>query len=431
MKRAAKIAGSIAGAVAAALAIVLPVYAESATLTLTPNQTLALYGASFTADRYSMGEYVSSVTFQYVGKTSDYGSSQYGQNCSVLGFYNDSSVNTIGERAKINQYDYLIYKYDAHNWSSANSLNFTINIPADLQGITGYCGGFMVGVGDYQTAGTNYMYNSDVLYYTSKGQRQYYVNRNSNNGPVIAHIALSSPDSFGQVPDSDIVAVQYYVMQDPDMLRFDGQEFNTVSFSINYGSAGGPSWSAVTGWSTALYVFLPCPVLYDYAVPSTTVPVTGTTAATTRPAATHRYTLVPPVSTAPAHTVDLSNLESGVAAIVQQGIDANNNLDWIGNNMYIGVNNLSYIANRLDDIYAAMQRAGKVPVDSTGDLINGVQSGLTSYTTARIPDDARDGLTFWAWLMSKIMAQAWIASLAALGGFLAVTYFILFRGRNS
>ena len=80
----------------------------------------------------------------------------------------------------------------------------------------------------------------------------------------------------------------------------------------------------------------------------------------------------------------------------------------------------------LNKIYEKMAQSGQIPIDGT--FMQEVQNALTSYTTARIPTDAAAGLTFWAWLMGKIMEQAWMAELAALGSCLAVTYFILFRG---
>lgn len=430
----ARRAGAIAGAAAAVLAFCVPAFAES-TLRLTPAQSLALYGGTISADRYEWGTFVETVSFDYVGKTSDYGSSAYGENCSVLSIYNDPQTNISGQRALINQYDYLIYRYVAHNWQTNNSLQFSINIPAELEGITGYAGGIMVSCGGYNTYGTDYMYAMDCVYYTNKGSKTVDCNRNSNNGPVIAHIAMAQPDAFGVVNDKDIVAVQYFAMQDPEYLHYDGLEFDLTNFRINYGHSSGNGQSMVTGYNTYLYIMLPCPVLYDYDVPATTAPTVSTTTTTiTRPAVTQRYTLAPPLSTAPVHTVDLSNLESGVAAIVQQGIDANNNLDWIGNNMYIGVNNLSYIANRLDDIYDAMLKAGEVPVNGsdTQDMIAAVGSALGEYTTARIPDDATQGVRFWAAIVKFLYDDlGWAAGLAAFGLAMSLTCWILFRGRNA
>lgn len=173
--------------------------------------------------------------------------------------------------------------------------------------------------------------------------------------PAVLKTALEPVSAFGTVSDDNILAATFTAMYDSNSIMFPQQpHFDLDTISVTWASAGGITGSAVTGGYTDLYFAIQCPRIYNYTPPVVT---TTTPAATTR----RQYTLQPPQSTAPAHTVDLSTLESGVAAIVQQGLQANNTLDWIGNNAYIGVNNLAYIADRLDDIYAAMQQAGQIP----------------------------------------------------------------------
>lgn len=421
MMRAAKLACMIAGAAAAALAFCMPAGADTNYIRLTPSQTVALYGSSITMRLDNLQD----VEFSYAGTSKEYvGSGAYGDKIPILTVMGVSSGNETYYKTILNQAEFVYYHARVRNWQYYAGTRFTATLRPMLAGISGYEGNFLFSYGGYNASPNNTTRQSTLLFNTTQGQKTYSTELGFSYTAVLK-TALEPVSAFGTVSDGYTLAATFTAMYDNNAIMFpQQQQFDMDTITVTWASAGGIYDSAITGGYTDLYFAIQCPRIYDYTPPVVT---TTTPAATTR----RQYTVLPPQSTAPAYTVDLSTLESGVAAIVQQGVQANNTLDWIGNNAYIGVNNLAYIADRLDDIYAAMQQAGQIPVDSSGELMSGVRDGLTSYTTARIPDDATAGLTFWAWLMGKIMEQAWIAGLASLGACLAVTYFILFRGRNS
>lgn len=176
-------------------------------------------------------------------------------------------------------------------------------------------------------------------------------------------------------------------------------------------------------------LYIQCPTISDY-TPATTAPQT-----TPSPA-----TLQPPMSTAPSETVDLSNLESGVAAIVGQLNEANNYLDWIGYNQYIAAADLDHIANTLDLIYAKMWDAGEVPQNAGlqppdyENLRNFAASALATrasgVTTVSGFDMQGNFSAFFdvgkSLVGAPIFAPFILAASVGLG--LAVFAFVLFRG---
>lgn len=438
--RAARIAGLLAGAALAVSAFCLGVFAD--TITLTPSQTVALIGANVQGTVYSNDTIYNQPCYAvWTGHTtSEYVAPNYIANMLLYG--NPASYPSFTTAfPDFSDRNYLIYAIlpttsMAVGWptwkisdSSAHT-DFTCNFSLPIQSCTSM--------------------RFSVLYTAASAYDGIYGNVNnssallSRSGAVVGRHPLGAASqhsrfALGMWPFyngtyQDTAQVPENARQRLAMIPMDNTsetEFSVSGFSVGLNmvravnvDSDSPLHDISNGFLDPFVVpllLIECPTISDY------VPQVTTTAVTTRP----QYPLSGAQTAATVQTVDLSQLESGVAAIVEQGIEANNNLDWIGGNVMIGVNNLAYIANRLDDIYSAMQQAGQIPVDATGEFMNGVQSGLTSYTTARIPTDAAAGLTFWAWLMGKIMEQAWIAELAALGSCLAVTYFILFRGRNS
>lgn len=441
--RAAKIAGLLAGAALAVSAFCLAASAD--TVRLTPAQTVALVGNSIEGQVWStsLGQYVPA----YAVVTSFYSPDYVPANSFADMFiYNTNGSYPAFSQAFPDFADrsYVVYALSSSpfvtSWPSwvpqdnSTHSDFTCDFSLPIQG----CSSIRFSV-LYTSAAFSGGYYGNVSRSTAILQ---------NSAGVVAKHPLGQANInqrywlglwpfYNGAYGSNGQSVPENARQSLAMIPLDYSAesvFSVSGFSLALNMVRGaqidndsPFHGLYNGTPDSTYLpllLIECPQISDY------VPVETTTAATTR----REYSVMPPQSTAPAHTVDLSNLESGVAAIVQQEQEMNNNLEWIGNNMVGAVNNLALICNKLDDIYRDMVKSGQIPsnlfpVDET--FMNEVQNGLTSYTTARIPDDARAGLTFWAWFMGKIMEQAWIAELAALGSCLAVTYFVLFRGRNS
>ena len=182
-------------------------------------------------------------------------------------------------------------------------------------------------------------------------------------------------------------------------------------------------------------LLIECPTISDYVPVTTAPPVTTTAPATTR----REYPLGGAQTAAPVQTVDLSYLESGVVAIVEQQLEMNNNLDWIGNNVMIGVNNLAYIANRLDDIYNRMWNEGELNLEygfappTNQNLHDFVVSALATHTNtvSESSYNLRGGMSTYFdignSLLSSPLFQPFVL-VAAVGLALAVLAFVLFRG---
>lgn len=420
------IAGLLAGVACGVSAFSLATFAaetvDNVSVRLTPEQTLALYGTTLTARRFEADTTSQfndiDVQFTYAGVTSDWvGSGAYGQNIPVLGVTGVSSNNQAYYKTLLQSAPYLVYTYDIHNNSFYSGLRFSFNLQPRLSGITNYDGNFLFSVGGYQYP-YQQLQKSTALFTTTAGIKSFDTLLGTNYMATIQTYNSPVP-AFGQTSNDNVLSCTFTTMYAENAVYFANERYNLENIALSWKSAGGITTSAVTGGSTKVYLLIQCPEIWNYTPPAVT------TAATTR----REYSVLPPQSTAPAYTADLSNLESGVAAIVEQGVEANNNLEWIGSNVYIGVNNLAHICNTLDSIYAEMQRQGAIPINGT--FMDDLNNVLTSYTTARIPEDAAAGLTLFAKISEFFMEWPWIADLAFLGLALAVTYFVLFRGRNS
>lgn len=439
--RAAKIAGLLAGAALAASAFCLAASAD--TVTLTPSQTVALLGDNIEGTVHTSQGYVPCYALPTGFVSSDYTPTGSFSNIFLYGsnsFQTYPSFNTAFPDFSGRQY--VIYAISPTpriitgwpSWTASDSSStsdFTCSFSLPIQsctsmrfsvlytgvGYVGYYGGtYNTNCTMQKTGGVVGRHPLGQYYYDTRIFSALWPFYNGAYGADASSVPENNRESVNLIPLD-------FSEEEPCSVSGFSLALNMV-WAVDVDDGCPLKQFALSNGLKVPLLLIECPTISDY------VPATTTTVATTR----REYPMGGAQTAAPVQTVDLSHLESGVAAIVAQEQEINNNLDWIGNNVMIGVNNLAYMCNRLDDIYNDMVKRGDIaqnlfPVDET--LMQDIQNGLTSYTTARIPTDATAGLTFWAWLMGKIMEQAWIAELAALGSCLAVTYFILFRGRNS
>lgn len=202
------------------------------------------------------------------------------------------------------------------------------------------------------------------------------------------------------------------------------------NFSLGTGLQINAYWvGSATPSNPDVYLVIGCPDL-EFAPVETT---TATTVATTRKPAGTGATGLTGIGTTQTGT-DLNMISADLREII-------NNQRWqirqgevISENSRIIANNTNEILNTLNLIYAAMLQGGEVPVepDPDGFDMGAINSAVQGYTTARIPEQAENGLRFWAALIKYINDElTWAAALGALGLALSVTGWILFRGRNA
>lgn len=241
----------------------------------------------------------------------------------------------------------------------------------------------------------------------------------------------SEPLTAQNIPESYRVNMSYL----PCKLNYNDVIFSISGFNLGLNNVGAyqkqeyDGFAGVNG-SYCPLLFVQCPVLTGYTIPETTPP---TTAATTRPYQTA-------VTGAPAQTVDLSNLESGVAAIVQQEQYNGDTLDWIGNNTRITANNLWYVCEMLDKIYARMAANGEVawspelqsgqnPAFYGTDLQAELDAIIAGHTTATLPALSGNN-RFVRSAFAFLWDIPFVAAFGALSLGLSVASWIIFRGRG-
>lgn len=434
-------------------------------ITLSYEQSLALFGSTIEGTYYSTGLNQDIPCYAvYAGRSSDYVPSDhwggyYDYGHTQWSWVHNGSTSTGSNTLNFpipDMYDkdYLIYRVCSTSsgtgfpsWTSSNvsgHVNLSIQFPFLVQSVSdiqfsvlqsysppaGYYAGPSISkcifntsfssVDSFQAIG-QYNYSSRIQSFLTTIYKQSWY----GDIPV-----GSTPLPASQIPEDYRVSMVYM----PVKCNYNNENFSVSGFQLSLNCVGAVdndlTYNGFLNGGYSPLLFIQCPTLSDY-VPATTPAVTA------RP----RETMQPAQSTAAQVTVDLSTLESGVAAIVEQQVEMNNNLDWIGNNIFIGVNNLAYIANRLDDIFDNMVRNGDISLDLVAadrlqdlrsDIHGSIHDSLTTFTTAQIPNDASSGFSFYNDLFSRFTSGD-LAFFGWLGGFSLVTLVLgwfLFKGRG-
>ena len=429
------------------------------TLTLTPQQALALFGTSIQVSNWN-GTTSDTYTFNYVGTTSQFATSD------VLTSDIPWSSCTAVENERIHWYEQECLVYAAaggyRNVSGMSGLlygsgfwnesylpaaasypsRFDIDFSLDLTGITSYTQNVFWTM-------DNWMYNQAQDSYArlvcGSGFRVQNASVAQGSGGYLAQGFMNTyPTAGNQMPPSNswngrfAGILQDYSFDSADTVSGLGLYLQSAaSVTGLYGSSDsltlyGTNFSGGEGLNIS-YIYLGLPKLGGY------VPPVVTTAQTTNP---YSY------GTATGHTnqtVDLSNLESGVAAIVQQEQYNGDTLDWIGTNTMITANNLAHIANTLDAIYSDMVRNGQiavnlVPADPLRALDTNVHDqihdSLSNFTTAQIPINYRSDMNGAFSFVNTLYTKFTSDGLAFFGwlGILSLTMYVvvwfIFRGRG-
>ena len=419
----------------------IPVYADGPSshpdsthsVTLTPQQTVALYGSSFTAlvgDRYS--DSTSAITFQYAFPLKSVGFMDVGGGFSISRFPNPS-LSIDGSSLTANEIKDIwcgsngcVYVADSSQWGNStfnpydhDQMNGAVqlHIPFSIQlpSITRFCQNVFFSTkrnADYQTPYAFPQYNelkilTDIANVSFPSVRAQY-----SNYYVAARAVLPTYQYYQDGNQLDENNLGYFSGWEVDL--YDDEDTPTF-FSISGATIDCYCVSSVSRDNNNIWLVIGCPTLYNYNPPVTT------TAGTTRP----RETAVPA-------TYPLATLDSGVTGP----------LVVINDNSITQINQLNMIIGQLNLIYAQLVANGEIAVDlgwspdlQDGDSIsiygtdikNQMETIINGHTTAALPNFNNDYVSSG---FGFLMDQPWISMLGGLGLALSVACWIIFEGRH-
>lgn len=427
--RAAKIAGVIAGGAAALSAFALGAYA--AEVTLTPEQTLALFGDTLNGlVRTARNGAQQAITFDYAFPLNSIGYMDLGGGFNADQIYSDSGEPA--GRQEVSQYfgntNGLVYIADSSQWGGADITpyqkygqsgdSFQLHVPFSVQ-LNGI-GGIRQGI-CYPTYYSNYntpqtAYNTCLCSYLSTPNIDTVALKGRTIGGIQNVTNFMLPDyPYYNTSTLDETAVQYfaayYVNTEQLEENFDIRGITIDCYGVTNASSGTDLWLIVT-----------CPTIWDY------VPATTTTAPQTTVSGETGLTGIGTTGTG----TDLSGISADLREIILNQRWQIQQFEVINENTRRIANNTATIVNQLNNIYALMVKQGEIPISTDSTMLAAIGSALDNYTTAKIPDDAVSGLTFWGAVASWIYGEyGFAAQMAMFALCIGVTCWILFRGRTS
>lgn len=411
--------------------------ADIETVTLTPEQTYALYmrDASVTYHDTS-GDTDYSLGTILMGTSSEIAPPE---NLFVSGSLIDSTSTTILPLWKM--HNYIIVRF---TWprdvptipTYARDDFITIENNLNISGLNYYSGRILVTIGNAYRPTNNTAWSSvirtDYSLQTSNGvvTRQNAIGGSGRPSRILTGLS----QNLGVIPQDDIL----YLTSDSAAYWFDDVNSRSITKLTTI-------WRSPVQWgytdqyhtninrTNSWIAYIECPTLSSGYIPPATTP--QTTVVTTKPDIPAETAASKPA----AGTVDLSNLESGVAALVSQNVDIYNDLEWIGGNVMISANNLYSISMQLERIYQKMWDNGEIPLNAglqppnNESLMEFMHSALATQSNF-VPQttyNLRVGLSTYfdignSLLSSPIFAPFLLVS--AVGLALAVLAFVLFRG---
>lgn len=392
---------------------------------LTLQQTLALFGTTLNGTYYdATNDVTRGITFHYWTDTQSIGYMEDGQtnlHCTWSGFQSGNS-QAMALKTFASSKPYLVYYASPSDWgggefnTSRNRPNITLNCSVPLYGIDKLAMNIMYS-SETGRSGTGYsdaqIFNNGVYVAGFEAQQMGALYSRYAILPMYAYYA-----SQGAVDESTLA---YCHMVPVGNTYENAIDFNSMTLNLyccdDTESAG------------SVYVFIQCPTLHQESVlPPNPVTTTATTVTTTRGTT---GTPAPAVSYVTGEPADLSNIESGIAEIIRQEQQQNWQLNWIGQNAQAAVYDLGLICEKLDKIYNLMVQQGDLPTtDVSEDFAAWFAGALQTHTTARIPDEAVDGLDFLSFLFSRLSGISWLVALGGLGLATGAASWIIFKGRG-
>ena len=393
--------------------------AASATLiTLTPEQTLALYGTSISGIYYNPNTHTDNpITFDFVQMARDWVPTNLWDRGLYIYAYSSSAYYGSGDHDAMN-YEYLVYYASlsnfvtTQNWEShANIyLPFSVSFP----GVSAFQQRFF-----YPTRNgyLNTGYSSAWTCYldTSIGMLPYAPAHSGTNSLLTCQIPTYQHRAGDSLVESQtcVCAGIYFDRFDLDATYdVNGVQLNlSMVEALDMQGRIYPDNIYNDVPTKGLFLFVQCPQVSNY-----TLPLTGTGQTATYPT---------------QQTVDLSNLESGVAAIVRE--EQNNNA-W----NRVHTDQLNTIIDQLNAIYAAMARNGEVPVSLdpadpyavfNSDVLHDID-GITTHTMAQLPPVGNGAQAVGSLVDEVFSLNSIFMAVGAFSLGFAVFCWFVFRGRG-
>lgn len=417
---------------------------------LTPEQTVALYGSTITGTYYDeLNHTYHNLTFQYAYPLKSIGYMDTGGGFSGL----SDSISPASVLSFCKSMNGCVYVASSSQWGGGTfptyqnrdsggdpcnlTLNFSLSIPC-----TRFTQAVMWSTGKYNCKSDSYESSirwkrADTFWQCHLANSELAPNGNATYGgsastssvpahpimPFYPYYASGAALDESQTPEWGVF---YEDVTIGSMMVISGFDYGMQSLqqTIKYSNSSPPSGDVA--------IIIGCPAISQYepnAVVTTAPRVTTAPSVTTTRKVTG--TAAPAYTYVTQEPLDLSNIESGIAQIIQQEYEQNQKLDWIGNNAEAAVYDLGLICDKLDAIYELMKEQGDIePVHTDADFAAWFQVALSSETTVRIPDEATDGLSFIAYLLTILQNVGWFAAMGALGLATGVAYWIIFKGRG-
>lgn len=433
----ARIAGVIAGGVLALSAFALASSAD--VVTLTPEQTLALFGDQLGGVVYPVrnGSAVG-ITFDYAFPLKSIGYMDSGGGFDPSQVYGATGG---GNAAREEMRDYLgdrnglVYIASSSQWGGVDITPYTEygGVPVQLHaafsvrlsGIGGYQQSILY-PSLHQTISTNNP-RRDASYMTFAGDSYNPVQGNTIGGvDVAANYSLPTYPYYSQIYDPETGTSQsaavdqsqlqwfipFYVNTEEQPASFDVNGITIDCYGVTNSSSGG----------TDLWLIVTCPTIWDYTPSVTTsVPVTSFTGET-------GVTGIGTTQTG----VDMSQISVDLREIIYNQRWQIHQNEILNENARIIANNTNTIVQQLNKIYEQMVKTGDVPVSTDTPIAAAIGSAINGYTTARLPDEAVNGISFWSHLSQWLMSEYGFCNTVALFALcMGVTCWIIFRGRTS
>lgn len=431
---AARIAGILAGAAAAVSAFTISAHAEL--ITLTPQQTVALYGSRISGTYYDGDADITyNINFDYAFPLSSIG---WGDGGLSYEHTWPSSYTVEGLRRQLTSGDAAVYVASASQWgggtfvpwaNSAGHVNVSLSPSISLNGIDRWKQNILYTVADgwrgdsgstplergcvagEGTLTVNASFGTPTLALTA-GSGGFV---NGYTRPCMAYLPTYA-NASNPVDETQLSTVTGWLC---DITQSD------VDFDV-YGWDASLTWVGTAGASSSdIWLILGCPTIGNYTIP----PATST---------------LPPVTSRPVYTAETGTAYSTGITLDSLALDMQEiirNQRWqlyyeeiMVRNQAVQNENLRQILNRLDDIYNKMDifQNQQNPIDTNSPLWGEMAGALTGMTTFTVPNPIMQGLSFWADCSQEILIRYdFLVPMGAFALTLMVIYYVLFKGRTS
>lgn len=399
--------------------------------TFSLEQTLALYGTTITGIYNDTSANVTrNITFTYLTDSLHIGDmSQTAQNLKI----GTRGTFTVTQKGLVQQSPYLVYVAQPDDWgggafvSTNSQTNVQLSTSIPMVGLNRYSQNIAWTIVN-NTNNTNIrsntisMLNGDTVVSPSVGQNSAgggagWVGTSSSRARALLEFYAWDPETEPQ-PDENYQGLLGFMSWSYDST--DTQiSFNRQALTMrNNGTVPNSGY---------VYLLVGCPITRQDSILPPTPSVT--TAATTSAQTTTRGASLPVPHTTGTSS-DLSGIEADLARIIRNQELQMEYQEWIGTNQMYAVDNLALICEKLDKIYDLMLRQGDIQEPENTELGAWMTGQLSTSTTARLPDEALEGVSFLTWMMTSFQSQIWLYTISMLSLACLTTYWFLFKGRH-